>query len=536
MWTQGAAVKRLALLAAIVMVGFSAACQSGDDGNGEKPQPVTFASDVLPVAAAEPGEMLALPVQGSSSEAAKGFHVRFSYLGNSVCVPAFHCDGGKAYVMVPPIADATALGVEVAIVDMDGNVQDVHPQTLEVGAWATSEAFTADSFDQAIGSGLSRFVELGVESVDALEQEGQINSASATLIRDALNQQVAILNTVDIYNDNLNSSQLALLEQLLDNSGILQFLADAGGVTLGTTGSQTSALHSVTASLIESALIKADFASLLIGEVRGCLNLLAYVMNQISGWPIIGNWAQGVANWATGLSAQLQPAQDFINTMVPSDLVQLTTLSPSYSISVGQSLPARAKGRYETEGPFNQQLFTTTISTYVSQAATWVTGQMSQSQVLSPYTGYVQQVASMVPGWITNWLTQNGYISASVVPGQNFTVFAIPNFELDMAQYRFDIAGIVANLLNLPYSAVNAFFSWIGVGAGAPVGGFDGVGMSNTSVAKYTPSSDMMTGLARGTTTATFTAVVCQPASGWWAQWGFYAVRSTKKNVTLNVQ
>ncbi|MCB9935587.1 MAG: hypothetical protein H6840_07820 [Planctomycetes bacterium] len=479
--------------------------------------------------------MLALPVQGSLGEMLEGFHVRFTLNGNSVSVPVFRCEAGMAFVMMPPMPEAVSSGVIVEIVDMDGVVRDTHPQTLGVSAVASTETYTRPSFDAAVGGGLARLVELGVECVDTLEQEAVMPAADAAVARDALNQQIAILNTVGIFNANLDGGEMALLQQLLDNSGYLKFLADCGGVSLSASGSQQSPMSSAWHAMIESALLKADFASLLLGEMRGALNLLAYVMNQVSGWPFIGSWAQGVATWATGLSASLKPAHDFINTMIPSDLVRVTSLGASFTIGIGQSIQVNAIGRFESEAPFNQQLFTTLVSTYVGQAAAWVTTQMGQSQVLAPYSGYVQQVAALIPGWINNWLTQNGYISASVVPGQSFTVISIPNFGLDMSQYRFDVAGIVANLLNLPYSAVNAFFGWIGVGVGSPVGGYEGVGFTGSGVATYTPSSDSIKAVARGTTQARYIAPMCRPASGWWAQWGFYGIKTTERLVSVKV-
>ncbi|MCG3183429.1 MAG: hypothetical protein ICCCNLDF_01529 [Planctomycetes bacterium] len=527
--------KRFAVMAAIALAAFATACQPDEGGDSGAPAPVTFASDTLPVTTAAPGDMLAIPVQGSLGEILEGFHVRFTLNGESVSSPVFRCEAGTAIVMMPPMPEAVTSGVVVELVDIDGVVRDTHPQTLGVSAVASNLTYTRASFDAAVGNGLARLAELAVECVDTLEQEGLMPVADAAVARNALNQQVDILGSVGIFNANLDTGEMAMLQQLLDNSGYLQFLADAGGVSLAATGSQQSPLHSVWNSLIESALLKADFASLLIGEVRGALNLLAYIMNQVSGWPFIGSWAQGVASWATGLSASLQPAHELINTMIPCDLVRITSLTAGYYLNVGQSSAVNALGRFETEAAFNQQLFTTTISTYVSQAASWVTTRMSQSQVLAPYASYVQQVAALVPGWITSWLTQKGYISTSVVPGQSFTVLSIPNFSLDLAQYRFDVAGIVANLLNLPYSAINSFFNWIGINVGQPVGGYEGVGFTSSGVASYTPSTDSITAVATGNTQARYIAPMCRPASGWWAQWGFYGIKTTERLVSVKV-
>lgn len=535
MINSAALSKHFAVMAAIALAVLAAACSPDSGGDAAVPAPVTFASDTLPVSSAQPGDMLAIPVQGSLGELLEGFHVRFTLNGESVSSPVFRVEAGTAFVMMPPMPEAAASGVVLEIVDIDGVVRDTHPQTLGVGAVASSLSYTRDSFDLAVGNGLARLVELAVESIDTLEQEGVMPAADATVARDAFNQQISILQGVHYFNANLDSSEMALLQQLLENSGYLQFLADAGGVSLAASGSQQSPLSSVLNALIESALLKADFASLLIGEVRGALNLLAYIMNQVSGWPIIGSWAQGVATWATGLSASLQPAHDLINTMIPTDLVRITSLSSAYWLNVGQGIAVNALGRFESEGPFNQQLFTTTVSTFVSQAAAVVTTRMSQSQVLAPYTGYVQQVAALVPGWITSWLTQRGFISASVVPGQSFTVISIPNFSLDMSQYRFDVAGIVANLLNLPYSAINSFFNWIGINVGQPVGGYEGVGFTSSGIASYTPSTDSVTAVASGSTQARYIAPMCRPAGGWWAQWGFYGIKTTERLVSVKV-
>lgn len=529
----GAGSKTFAFLACVAVIVLSSACSPEKDSSSYSPGKVQFSSDTLPVATAAPGDMIAIDISGSNSNIGEGFFVRFTLNGKDVLVPPFHVDAGQAFVMVPPMPEATTSGVELAICDIDGNVLDTHPQTLGVSAVKNSLTYERADFDAALEQGLTAFVDLAIDCVDTLETESLIDSANAGAIRDALTQQTGMYATLDIFNDNLSDDQMGLLQQLFANSGLLEFIAEAGGVTLTELSSQTSAQSSWWHAMIESALLKADFASLLIGEVRGALNLLAWVMNQISGWPFIGGWAQGVANWATGLSATLQPAHELINTMIPCDLVQITTPQPSLSVGVGNSASVIAKGRFETEGPFNQQLFTQTISTYVTQAAGWVTARMSQSAVLAPYTGYVQQVASLVPQWINNWLQQNGYYQQSVVPGQNYTVLVIDNFNLDMSQYRFDVAGIVANLLNLPYSAVNAFFGWIGIGVGQPVGGFAGVEVS--SRASYVPASDSLQGVTKGSTTAQITGVVCQQAGGWWAQWGFYGIYKTQRAISVTV-
>jgi len=529
----GAVSKAFALAAFVALVIFSSACSPDGDSSSYSSKKVSFASGNLPVATAAPGDMIAIDISGSSSNLSEGFFVQFSLNGTSVLVPPFHVDAGQAFVMVPPMPEATTSGVELALCDINGEVVDTHPQTMGVSATKDTLTYTRATFDATIEQGLAAIVGIAIDSVDTLETEGVIDAANAGTIRDALTQQTDMYETLSLFNDNLDDESLALLQQLLDNSGVLDFIADAGGVTLEEVASQTSAQSSWWHAMIESALLKADFASMLIGEVRGALNLLAWVMNQVSGWPFIGNWASGVATWATGLSATLQPAHEMINTMIPCDLVQITTPQPSMAMQVGQYGVVTAIGRFETEDAFNQQLFTQTITGYVNQAATWVTSRMAQSAVLAPYSGYVQQVANLVPQWINNWLQQNGYYQQSVVPGNNYTVLVIDNFNLDMSQYRFDVAGIVANLLNLPYSAVNAFFGWIGIGVGQPVGGFAGV--ETPGNAQYLPASDAIEGVSSGSGTAQLTGVVCQPAGGWWAQWGFYGIYKTQRAVSVTV-
>jgi hypothetical protein len=525
--------RTLALIVCIAFIALSTACESGTSSSDYNSDPVRFGSAGLEVSSVEPGDMIAIPVEGSSANLNRGFFVRFSSEdSHSVLVPPFHVDAGKAYVMVPPMPGTLLGGVEIAICDLHGRVLDTCPDVLEVAPYADSLIYTRESFDSAMGQGLARLVSLAVESVNTLEDELMMDAADADVIRNALGQQAEILITIELFNENLDDSALGFLQQLLDNSKLLGFLAAAGGVSLDGTMSINSNLSSWWASMVQSALLKADFASLLIGEVRGALNLLAFVMNQMSGWPFIGNWAQGVAAWATGLSATLQPAQELINTMIPSDLVQITAQSAMF-VPVGQSESIIAYGRFETEEPFNQQLFTQTVSQVVNTAATHVITRMNNSPALSPYSGYVQQVANMVPQWVNNWLTQNGFIQQSVVPGNNFTVLVIDNFSLDMSAYRFDVAGIVANLLNLPYSAVNAFFRWIGIGVGQPVGGFDGVQVAGP--AEYIPSTDSLEGMSSGFTTAQLTGVVCRPAGGWWAQWGFYKVDTTTRDINVTV-
>jgi len=520
-------------VAAISIAAFLAACQSGEGGSDGAPAPVTFAADTL-AASVEPGSMLAIPVQGSSQEIARGFSIRFSFNGQSVDSPPLRVEAGQAFVMVPPMAETVSIGVTVAIADMDGVVTDTHPQTIDIGACTSSPLFTTASFDAAVGGGLARLVSLAIETFDTLEQEAVMDAAAAGPARDALGYQVDILNQISYFTENLGAEQLALLQQLLYNSGYLSFLADAAGVSLQGTGSQGSALKSVWHAMIESALLKADFASLLIGEVRGALTLLAYVMNQVSSWPIIGQWAQGVAAWATGLSAQLKTPHDIINSVIPTDLVQMS--GPSLAmITLGQSADVIAYGRFETESAFDQQLLTQLIQTYVVNNVNKILAMVGQ-YLPTGATGYLQQLSQQIPGWIINWLTNSGYIGTTVMPGSSYTVLTIPNFELDMAQYRFDVAGIVANLLNLPYSAINAFFNWIGVGVGSPVGGYEGVKTSNGAIVGYTPASDSLSGLAKGSVTATYIAPMCRPAGGWWAQWGFYGIQTTNRNVIVTVQ
>lgn len=511
------------------------ACQPESSDKKGDPQ-INFGSDVLPVTTADAGDVLKLDIKGKSKDINNGFWVRFDSEGDSIAAWPFHVGEGKAYVMVPPMDGTTSREASLSIITDSGKRLDKHAQTLTIQPVNTNLSYTRASFDNAMGEGINKLVQMAIDCVDVLDSEGYMPLADANTIRGTLGQQKDMYASIALFTANLDDSELAILQQLLDNSKLLQFLADAGGVTLGSTGSQSSPQHSVLNAMIESALLKADFASFLIGEVRGALTLIAHLATQASGWPFIGNWMQNVANWATGLAASLKSTHDLINSMIPCDLVRLTATSQTMYVYMGQTGTVSVKGRYETEAEFNQQLFTTTISGYVNQAAGWVVTQMNQSQFLGQFSGYVQQVAQQVPGWIANWMQQNGLISTSVVPGQNFNVLSIDNFNMDMAQYRFDVAGITANLINLPYSAVNAFFSWIGIGVGNPVGQFAGVDIANTGVADYDPSNDKITTVARGNTTATYIGSLCRPStSSFWGRWGFYHLGDTRTSVTVIV-
>ncbi|MCA8910297.1 MAG: hypothetical protein KDB82_01225 [Planctomycetes bacterium] len=535
MMIQGAIFKRLAILAVVALATLAAACQSTDEGGNDAPAPVTFASDTLPVTTADAGDVLELPISGDNESIFAGFFIRFTVGNDEVNVPPLHAGEGKAFVMVPPLSTSAAKSAEISIVDTNGNVTDRHPQNLNINPYGSTQKYTTASFNAAMGQGLAGLVDMAVDCVDTLETENYFPTADATVCRDALNQQIAILYSIGYYNDNLGGDEMALLQTMLSGSGYLEFLADVGGISLTTTASQSSPQTSWYNAMIESALLKADFGSYLIGEVRGALNLIAWVANQLASWPLIGGWASGVATWAQGLSATLKPAADLINQMIPCDLVQITPGTSSMAMTSGQWGAVTAGGRFETEEAFNQQLFTQTVSNLTNQAATWVTNQMNQSTVLAQYSSYVQQAAALVPQWINNWLTQNGYISNSVVPGSNFTVFAIPNLNLDMSQYRFDVAGIVANLINLPYNAVNAFFNWIGIGIGQPVGGYEGIAVTNSGVAQYLPALDAVQGVGYGSAQAILKATMCRPSTSWWGQWGFYSIKTTQAGINVTV-
>jgi hypothetical protein len=530
---QRAISRSFAPLAIAAIVFSFAACSSSGSDASPPPAPVVFSAASLP-ATAEAGEMLAIPVTGSVQKLEEGFFVRFTAAGEHVHVPPFRVEAGSAYVMVPPMP--AGIPVTLTLVDVNGVQGTTHPETMTVATGVeTTPRYTRASFDAALAAGFGALINMAIESLNTLESEGVLVGSSVDQIREGLEQQQTIMSFISVFNDNLDDGQLAMLQQLLDNMGWLKFLADAGGVSLDDTASQSSSLSSWWAAMVQSALLKSDLASMLIGECRGALNLLAWVMNQMSGWPIVGGWAQGVATWATGLSAQLQSTHDIINTMIPCDLVRITPTQSHFNLGVGQSANVTARGRFETEGPFNSQLFLQTVQQYTQAAATWLMSKMALSTVTAPYAQYVQQVAAWLPTWIHGWMTSSGLIQSSVMPGSAFTVLTIDNFNLDMAQYRFDIAGIVANLINLPYSAINAFFNWIGIGVGQPVGGFHGVRVVNGSVADYVPASDTLVGAAAGSSSAEYIGVICRPATGWWAQWGFYSIKTTSAGVGVTV-
>ncbi len=528
-------ISRFALCVATLGAIFMAACQSGESSKSGGTEPVKFGSDVLPAGSADAGQMLEFPIEGSGKSINNGFMVRFTSGTTEVHVAPFHVENGTAFVMVPPLGYAVAGDVEVALTDLDGKVSDRLPGYMTITAADSTMRYTRASFDAAIGGGLERLINLAVEAVQTLEAEGIFPTADAAVVNAALGQQADIMGSVGFYNLNLDDTQMALLQQMLDNTKILPFLADAAGVSLTGTGSASSPLSVWWRAMIQSALLKADMASFLIGEVRGVLNLLAWVANQLSGLPLIGSAASSVATWATGLSASLAPAHDIINQMIPCDLVRLTAGSSSMNLPQGQTGGVLAYGRFETQEAFNTQLMQQFIGQWVNWAAQQVTTWMTKYPVLSPYTGYVGQVAQLVPMWVTNWLTHNGFLSTSVVPGQNYTVFSIDQWSMDMSVYRFDMAGLVANLLNLPYSAINAFFSWIGIGVGQPIGGYEGVGFTSPGVGSYLPASDSIQGVGTGSTTARIIGLVGQEASGWWNQWGFYALRDTTTSMYLTV-
>ncbi len=506
-----------------------ASCAGGGDDGGSVDAPVAFAGSSLAVNAAHPGEVIAIEVGGSAKALDAGFFVRFVDANRTVDVPPFRVESGRAFVMVPGLTEEQDRTVTLSLLDDKGKVVAGNGPSLTIKPVKTSLVVTREQFNTAVGEGLARIIELAREAVVTLDQQGHMVNAQVAL--DAMAQQQTLLRGISDYTSHLSNAELGMLQQMLGNTKLLDFLASAGGVNFGGSASQQSPLSSVVMKLVESALLKADFACLLLGEARGMLALISWVCTQVSSWPIIGGTAQSVAAWAQGLSATLKTPQDFINSMIPSDLVRVTA-NPSTLTIYGGSVSVRAQGRFETEKAFNTAWLQQQLSTYSQMAASAIQQQMQQSPVLQPYAQYVQQVAALVPTWIMNWLTARGLLSTSVVPGQSYTVFSLNNLELDMSQYRFDVAGIVANLLNLPYNIVTAFFNWVGIGYGSPVGGFAGVKV-NSPIATYLPNTDSLQRISAGTTTATYIGVLCRPASGWWAQWGFYTVKQSTANVTV---
>ncbi len=510
---------------------FAAACASGGDSSGGTTGQVSFAATATTTTAAHPGAMIAVDVEGSNEAINNGFFVRFVDISGNVDVPPLRVENGRAFVMVPGLTEEQDRNVKLALVNGDAKVVDADGPTITIKPVKTNLVVTRAQFNAAVGEGLAAMVELARESVVTLDANGYMLNAQVAL--DTLAQLQTLLRGIDALTSNLSDAELGMLQQILGNSKILDFLAEAGGVPFGSSASQSSPQHSVSMQLIESALLKADFASLLIGEARGMLAMIAWACTQVSSWPIIGGTAQSIATWATSLSATLQTPQEMINTMIPCDLVKLSANNSLY-ITRGNSVAVTVTGRFETEKAFNTQWLQQTISQYVQAGASWLITKMQQSTVLAQYSSYVQSVASMVPTWIMNWITSKGLISASVVPGQSYTVLAINNISLDMAMYRFDVAGIVANVLNLPRNIVTTFFDWVGLGYGSPVGGYNGVKV-NSAIATYDPATDRITGVTAGTTTANYDGVVCRQATGWWGQWGFYATNRTQKVVNVVV-
>lgn len=515
----------------LALAFFAAACAGGGSNGGGTTGEVSFKDTSSVPAAANPGSVIGVDIEGSREAVNNGFFLQFLDIQGAIYVPPLRVEGGRAFFMVPGLSEEQDRNVKLALVNHNGKVVDANGPVVTLRPIRTSLVVTRAQFNAAVGEGLAKFVSLGRESVMTLDQHGYMQDAQVAI--DAFTQIEDLLRGIEALTANLSDAELGMLQQILGNSKLLDFLAEAGGVPFGQSSSQSSAQHSVTMQIIESALLKADFASLLLGEARGMLTLIAWVCNQVSSWPIIGSTAQSVATWATSLAATLKAPHDFINTMIPCDLVKLSANNNLY-VTTGGSAAITVTGRFETEGPFNTQWLQQTIATYTQLASTWITQQMQQAPVLAQYTGYVQQVASMVPQWIMNWLTSKGLLSASVVPGQSYTVLSLNNISLDMAAYRFDIVGIVANILNLPRNIVTTFFDWVGWGYGSPVAGFEGVKV-NGSNATYDPATDRIHGVSAGTTTAVYTALWCHKASGWWAQWGFYTADKTTKTVNVIV-
>lgn len=523
---------RSVLALAVVSLGvFLSACAGGESDSGTVLDQVQFTTATLSVSAANPGAVIEVDVTGSQAAVDEGFFVRFTEAGRTVDVPPLHVENGRAFVIVPGFSTTLDSVVTLSLTNLNGQVVTTQGPTLTVKPVSTSLVVSRELFNTAVGEGLARLIELARESVVTLDQNGHMVNAQVAL--DALAQQQYLLRGIASFTSNLSDAQLAMLQQILGNSKLLDFLAAAGNVSFGGSASQASPQYSVVMQLVESALLKADFACLLLGEARGMLALISWVCTQVSSWPIIGSTAQSVAAWAQGLSATLKTPQDFINSMIPSDLVRVTA-NPTINVPFLGNASVVAKGRFETEKAFNTAWLQQQLSTWATQATSAIQQQFQQSPVLAPYAGYVQQVGALVPGWIMNWLTARGLLSASVVPGQSYTVFSLNNLDLDMSTYRFDIAGIVANLLNLPRNIVTTFFNWVGIGYGRPVGGFEGVKV-NGSFATYNPATDRLQYVSHGTTTANYIGVLCRPASGWWAQWGFYTVKQSSATVTVIV-
>ncbi|MCC6464823.1 MAG: hypothetical protein IT463_05730 [Planctomycetes bacterium] len=525
---RSARILPLAALASAVLALSACAGESNDERSVDAP--VGFSTSALAVSAAHPGEVITVDVTGSPNALDAGFFVRFAEAGGTVDVPPFRVENGRAFVMVPGLSETQNSEVTLALLDSQGNVVAGNGPSLTITPIKTTLVITRELFNSAVGEGLARIVELAREAVTTLDQQGYVQDAQVAL--DALAQQQTLFRGIADFTSNLSDAELAMLQQILGNTKLLDFLASTGGVNLGGSASQSSPLSSVTMRLIESALLKADFASLLLGEARGMLSLISWVCTRLSGWPFIGSKAAKVATWAQGLAATLKTPHELINSMIPGDLVRVTASPTSLSILPSGTTSVRAKGRFETEAAFNTAWLQQLLTTYVQQAATTIQQQMQQSPVLSPYAQYVQQVAAMVPTWVLNWITARGLLSATVVPGSSYTVLALNNLELDMSQYRFDVPGIVANLINLPTNVVTTFFKWVGIGYGSPVGGYEGVKVNGPNAA-YLPATDSLQHVSAGTTSATYIGVLCRPAGGWWAKWGFYAAKASTANVTV---
>lgn len=526
--------RNLALAATVALCVLAAACQP-EESSDSKPENVSFASATLPADTAAPGEVLAIEIKGDGSKINEGFFVQFDTGDHQAAVAPFHVEAGKAYVMVPPL-NTTDTVVNLALLNMDGKTLDRHDQPLTITPFANELAYDRLVFDAATGQGLAGLVNLAIEAVDELETEGVVPAADAAVVRGALDQQFELFNGISTYNDNLSDAELAVLQQLLSNSKILDLLAYAGSVPLTADYSQSSPLYTGWAGAVQSALLKADFASVLIGEIRGVLSLLSWAGSALSGVPVIGPYAQQVATWAQGVSASLQAPHDIINSMIPCDIVRITAPYPTMTLYPSSSGTVVAKGRFETETAFNTALFTQTVGQYAQAAASWLVTRLQRAPWARAYSYQLQQIAAQVPQWLINWMTQVGLLQTSVVPGSSFVVLTIDNFNLYMAQYRFNIGGILANLLNVPYNVMSAILGVLGFGMGAPIAGYEGVRVGSTAVAYYNPNSDTVWANARGNTTLTYAAPYGRPAGGWWAQWGFYTLKESAANVTLTVQ
>ena len=508
-------------LALIALTFLLVACDRDSD-QSEPSSLLSFTANALPSVAAVPGEVLSLGLTGSTARIEAGFLIRFSDGERAVIVAPFHVAQGRAWVMVPALDDLRARNVRLSIVRPDGSFLASHGQLLRVAPVASKLALPRTTFDAAVGRGLASIVMMGIESIDELERHNLFSDADAA--RDALWRQYYLLLGVADLTENLTDVELAGLQQLLLNTRLLEFLAEVGEVSLGSVGSQGSSLSSPWRQTVERALLKAEFAGMLLGEIRGMLALIGHSAAQLSA-------TNRAAIWAHALSSALKPAQDLIDMTIPGRLSNLTAPS-ALVVATGNSTEVECNGRFAPALAFEPALLSATIAGWIHTEAGALANRLTTCATAPNCAEAMATVAQTVPHWVDAWLTKQNLLLEPILGVQSYTLLGIDSFGLDMGAYRSDVTGIVASLLNVKRASVEDFFGWVGIAAQD----FPGVSIADVDLALYLPQTDSIEGIAPGITVATCTGIACADAPGWWAQWGFRSVTTVRTELAVYVQ